>query len=245
MPPQRTTATALTALLVAALAGCQGGGSATTDSRSFDFTADRLVIDSREVGLVVDQGAAGSVRVDRTLTGKAADAGAAALALENGVLRVGVDCGGVTLTCEAEHVVRVPPGVAVEFRGSGSRVRAEGLTGDVTATLTDDATIALAEPSGTLSLDATDSSITVTAATSPSVTAVTAVDGDVSLQFASPPQRVEARSAGGHAAVVLPAGPETYQVDAAGAQPVAHDPASTRTVVAHAGDGRATVTKAG
>ena len=244
MPSQRTTATALTALLVAALAGC-GGGAPKSDSQSFDFTADKLVIDAREVGVVIAQGSAGSIGVDRTLTGKATDDGAATLALENGVLSMGVHCAGVTLTCEADHVVRVPPGVAIELKSSGSRVEAKGLTGDVTATLTEDAAIALVEPSGALSLDAKDSSITVTAAKSPSVTAAVALAGNVSLEFAAAPQRVEARAADGNADVVLPAGPETYRVDAPGAQPVADDPASPRTVTVRAGEGRATVKKAG
>jgi len=244
VPSQRTTATALTALLVAALAGCQGGAP-KTDTQSFDFAGDKLVVDAREVGVVIAQGSAGSIGVDRTLKGKATDDGAATLALDNGVLTMGVHCAGVTLTCEADHVVRVPPGVAIELKSTGSRVEAKGLTGDVTATLTEDAAIALAEPSGALALDAKDSSITVTGAKSPSVTAVVALAGNVTLEFAAAPQRVEARAADGDAAVVLPAGPETYRVDAGGAQPVADDPASSRTVTVRAGEGRATVKKAG
>ncbi len=241
---------ALAASVVGALAAltmltsCDDSKS-TTESKVFDFTGQSLVIDARETALVIDHGASSQITVERTLKGNASEPGKATLALEDGVLKTWVECSGVTFSCEGSHTVHVPPGVAVELKGSGTSVRGDGLSGDLTAELSNDATITLNAPSGALDLQARGGGITVTDAKSPTVNAVVQTDGNVSLGFATAPQSVKATSTGGSAEVALPSGQETYRVDAGALEGLVSDPASGRTVLVQAGEGRATVTKAG
>ncbi|MCS7475280.1 hypothetical protein ACFFQW_29645 [Umezawaea endophytica] len=88
MPSQRTTATTLTG---------------TPETRSFDFTAEKLVIDAR---VVIGRG---SVGVDRTLAGKAVTP-----ALDHGVLPTGPE------TCRvARPVADDPAGTRTVRTGEG------------------------------------------------------------------------------------------------------------------------------
>ncbi|MBP2479350.1 hypothetical protein JOF53_008222 [Crossiella equi] len=229
---------------VAALSACKTAPP-VTDSQSFDFSGQKLVIDTREAGLTLVNGAKGKIGVERTRQGNATDKGAATLALEGGTLKLFVECSGVNLGCEGKHTVSVPPGVDIELRGSGSRVNGRDLAGDLTAQLRNDASIALDGPSGALNINANGGGITLNGVKSKQVTAVAAADGNVTLEFATAPDKVEARSTGGYANVTLPAGPETYRVDAPGKDNLATDPGSARTVTVRSSEGRAKVQKSG
>ncbi|SHE96772.1 hypothetical protein [Streptoalloteichus hindustanus] len=238
-------AVALTAVAVAGLTGCDSKES-RADNRSFDFAGPKLTIDVREAGLRIESGPAGKVAVDRVLSGKATAEGAAQLSMSGTTLTMAVECRGLVTSCGAQHTVRVPQGVAVEIRGSGSSVTAVGLTGSISAELHNDGSLQVEDPTGELNLNSGGGGIIVHRARSSVVTAKASADANVDISFAAPPTRVEVQ-AGGYANVTLPASRETYRIDpptAAGAG-IANNPASQRVVAVRAGEGRASVKLAG
>jgi hypothetical protein len=221
---------------VIAVAGCgdlRAVNETSEDRREFDLSGDRLVIDSDGADLRLVAGTGDAVEVERSLTGKAAVDGNASWSMDGGTLRLSVSCSGFVPDCGGRHVVRVPPGVAVEVTNDAP-VRAVGLGADLTATVTG-AWLRVEDPAGTLRLRAEDN-VDVIGASSAAVTAVSS-DRSVNLAFVSAPTRVEAR-ADGSVEVTLPPGPETYRVAASPGRPTLRsDPASTRKVTVAAGEG--------
>jgi hypothetical protein len=228
-------------VLLTCLTGCDSNAQTFQDDRRFPFGGRSLTIDAHETKLTVLNGSGGEIEVERELRGTAAKDGNASWSLEGETLRLRVDRTGIVLTCESEHRVRVPKGIAVTISGTGTDTRLEGLTGDITATLSHDSALRVVGPAGRLRLRNGGGDITVTEARSSDVRAETSADGTINLTFAAAPRRVEARAVGS-VGITLPAGPETYRVDAAGAD-VPSDPDSDRLIVARALDGRVRVRK--
>jgi hypothetical protein len=248
----RKSAFALVAVAATALlgvSGCKpvdGGGSPTTDSRTFAFAGSRLTIETRESGLRVETGTGKEVEVERSLSGKAGSGGNASWSMEGSTLKLSVNCSGVNVNCSADNVVRVPAGIAVEVKSFGSPVSVVGLAADLTANVADDGSLKVQDPAGALRLSSQGSNITVTGARSTDVTADASADGNVDLGFVTAPNRVQAKSHGGAVKVTLPNGPETYRLDLGGAPTnLTNDPASSRSITALAdADGTVRVQKA-
>jgi hypothetical protein len=240
--------------VVAALVGAAGCSDLAArdeqreDTQSFPFSGPKLTIENSLADLRLVAGTSEAVEVQRSLTGKAATGKNATWSLTDGTLKLTITCSGLVINCGGRHIVKVPPGVAVEVRSDGAPVRAVAIPGDLTIRVTDN-WMRVEDPSGKLRLTGSDANITVTGSRSPEVTAE-ATDGGIDLSFAAAPTRVEARSSTGPVKVTLPAGAETYRVtttsDTGTAKSaVPNDPASPRVVTAVAENGNATVRKAG
>lgn len=227
--------------LLAGLTGCDAG-PAKTESRSFPFSGTLLVIDTRETELRIANGDGADIEVERSLEGDAGDDGDATWALDGDTLKLSVNCSGLVLECASEHTVKVPKGVAIELKSSGSPVRIDALAGDLTATLTNDGSLRASNPAGKLRLKSGGGDIVVTGARSRDVTASTTADANIKLGFAVAPDRVEA-NASGSVEVTLPKGPETYKI-VGSADGLDSDPASKRVITVTAVDGRIRVNKA-
>ena len=242
---RKTSAGAVAALVTVALTGLVGcdSGKTSNDSRSFDFSGPKLTIDIDGPGLnVVPGGSDSSIEVDRTLKGSAD--GNASWSLDNGTLKLAVDCSGIVVTCESKHTVKVPKTTQLVLKGSGSKVEIRGMSGGLTATMRD-APLKIVDPSGDLTLKTVGESTVVTGARSRNVTAEARSDGRVQLSFAAAPERVVAATTEGNLTVQLPGGSETYRIDAPkNSGTVASDRASKRTVDVSSNSGRVRVTKA-
>lgn len=233
------------AVLAVALAAVLAGSAACADigainetrddRRAFPFTGARITIDSHSGELRLVAGKGGSVEVERSLTGKATLDGNASWSLDGGTLRLDVVCSGLVPDCGGQHVVHVPPGVAVKVTSDGGPVRAVGLAADLTAEVSD-SWLRVENPSGTLRLQA-EQNVDVTGARSADLSA-TSTERNVGLAFAGAPSKVVAKAGSGSVAIVLPEGPETYRISGgavkAGNSGLSSDPASKRTVTVSA-----------
>ncbi|GLH98762.1 hypothetical protein [Phytohabitans aurantiacus] len=222
---------------ILAAAGCtdvRAVNDTREDRREFTLTGDRLVIESSGADLRLVAGTGKKLEVERSLTGKATADDNAAWEMDGGTLRLNVTCSGFVPDCGGRHIVHIPSGVAITVT-SDSPVRAVGLDGALTATVTD-AWLRVENPTGALRLTA-EANVDVTGARSADVTA-TSGERNVTLDFAGAPTSVRAK-ANGNVAVTLPGGPETYRVSAAPGKPALRsDPASERSITATAGEGR-------
>ncbi|MFD0884677.1 hypothetical protein ACFQ08_08940 [Streptosporangium algeriense] len=232
------TAAAGAIAVLACLTGCRASNDAPNhEKRDFSFPGSALTIDVRDTVLTVVSGSANNtVQVERSLEGSATNEGNASWSLQGSTLSLHVECSGVVVSCDSEHTVRIPKGVALTVTGSGTPVRLKALGGDTTATLKD-SSLNLSAPAGRLRLRVSGGHLRVTGAASSDVEATTAGDGDVNLSFAAAPRKVEVHAAE-VATIVLPEGPETYRIDGApNAEDLSSDPASDRSVVVRAADG--------
>jgi hypothetical protein len=236
-------ATLVLAVVLAGSAGCtdlQSINETKQDQRRFAMSDGALVVDSAGADLRLVTGTSGTVLVERLLTGKATARGNASWSLAGRTLRLRVTCSGLVPDCGGRHIVHVPPGLPVRV-SNDQPVRAVGVTGDLTAAVTD-SWLRVEEPAGRLRLQATQT-VTVTAATSTDVTA-SSDERPVTLAFRRPPDRVEARATAGAVTITLPKGTETYRVTCRpgparpGSATLRSDPASKRTVVAIAAPAR-------
>lgn len=202
---------AAVAALALATAGCgvRLDAKETRSTRTFTHTGDQLTINSALGGLRVLPGAAGGVRVDRWLRGKAAADGNASWSLENGTLKLGANCTVVFGDCGARYHVRVPPGVRLVIRSADEGVILRDLAQDLDVSST--GPIRAYGTSGALRLRGQDDLIAGDRLRSADVRARTAA-GPIHLSFAAPPSTVELLSGDGRVTARLPAGP--YRVTA-------------------------------
>ncbi|MFC7546499.1 hypothetical protein [Plantactinospora sp. GCM10030261] len=232
--------TALASAVLIAVTGCGDLAAIDEESaagRDFPFTGTALAIENSGAELRLVGGPAGTIGVDRTLTGKATRDGNARWSMDDGTLRLSVTCSGIVPDCGGRYVVHVPPGVAIEVASAGGPVRAVKPGVDLTASVTD-GWLRVEEPGGRLRLRA-DNAVEVTGARSADVVA-RSTEGGVTLSFAAAPRRVEARADIGAVTVTVPDGPETYRLaERAGTGSIPSDPSSARVITAVAGEGRA------
>ena len=228
MPKSRLGPVLLAAVLTcAACTDLSSIDESIQDQRSFPLPGNQLVVDSAGGSVRVVSAEAESVRVDRTLTGKATADGQASWEMDGNRLKLRVTCSGFVPDCSGLYVVHVPAGTAVTVTNDAP-VRVVAPTGALTATVTG-SWLRVENPAGALRLRA-EQSVTVTGATSADVT-VSSDARSVSVAFEHPPEHVDARAVD-TATVTLPPGPETYRVDCGCSAP--NDPAATRTITARA-----------
>jgi hypothetical protein len=145
--------------------------------------------------------------------------------------------------CSVDLVVRVPSSLGARVEGRDGAVTVRGLSGDVSITSVD-GDVTVDDLRGGLSVDLGDGSVLGTGLGGHA--RVSTGDGAATLAFRDPPQSVSLSSGNGDLALVVPDGPETYRVDASTGDgrvdtAVRTDPASTRTLDLHSGDGSITV----
>ncbi|MEV0843927.1 DUF4097 family beta strand repeat-containing protein [Actinocatenispora sera] len=193
------------ALLVAgvALTGCDMNvglsGDSTHSARSFDLSGDAVtVLVDNDVTLV--RGRAGTVQVQRWLTGKARDR--ATWRLHGDELRVTAPCVGVNLNCEAKYQVAVPPGVKVSLSTTYGDVVANGLGNDLNV-VSEHGDLSLTKLSGQIRASTDYGNVTARRLGSGDVMAESD-SGDISLGFADAPTRVAARSSYGNILLTVP-----------------------------------------
>lgn len=218
-----------------ALAGC---GALDAPERHatqvFPHTGGALTIRSSLGGLRIEQGAAGSVRVERWLRGKAGEDGNSSWSLKDGTLRLTANCTMVFGDCGGRYRLQVPPGTKLVVEASDG-VIATGLGQDLDISARD--TIRLQDTSGALRLRS-EGPISGERLRSVVVRARTA-DGSISLGFATRPTVVEAVSTDGRVTATVPDG--TYRVTAKSTDGTVRsqvkDGDSTSTIVARSGSG--------
>lgn len=196
---------AVAALLAAgvALTGCDMNvglsGDSTHSARSFDLTGDALtVVVDNDVTLV--PGRAGTVKVQRWLTGKARDR--ATWRLHGDELRVTAPCVGVNLNCGANYQVAVPPGVKVSLSTGYGDVIANGLSNDLNVVAAH-GDLSLVKLSGQIRASTDYGNVTARQLGSDDVLAESD-SGDISLDFTGAPERVTARSSYGNILLTVP-----------------------------------------
>ncbi|MDK1476998.1 hypothetical protein QNO07_27000 [Streptomyces sp. 549] len=204
--------TTLAAVLSLSSCGAVGDLDAEprSDSRRFDFSGERLIVDSgSNVRLVAGDGP--GLAVSRKLTGQAAEKGNAAWKLAGDTLRLTARCTGMVLNCSSEYTVHVPAGVTLTVRTQGADVTAESLPHRLTVR-TESGRIKLSEGSGDLRLRTRTGRVDVIGSRSADVR-VRSHNADHSLTFSKPPRRLSAHTGIGDIAVTLPKGGTRYRID--------------------------------
>ncbi|WP_214409469.1 DUF4097 family beta strand repeat-containing protein [Sphaerisporangium fuscum] len=233
-------------VLTASGCGAFSADAKRSDSREFAYTAAKLVIEARGTPVRLEPGVAGKIRVERRLTGKAAEQGNAPLTLEGQKLHVGVVCSGIVINCGAEHTIQVPPGVTIEVDGD-DKVNAVRLAQPVKITARDD-NVHTDGMTGPLEI-VTGGDIVARRTGSPQVTA-RSTDGHVSLAFSAAPTKVEAVSRDGAVDLTVPRTAGAYRVttasdDGRATSEIPNDRKATRTLNARSGTGEVRVRWAG
>lgn len=196
---------AVVALLLAggALTGCGMdvglSGKTTHSARSFDVSGDslRVLVDN---DVTVVPGKAGSVRVERWLTGKAASR--ASWQLHGDQLRVTAPCVGVNLNCGARYQVTVPADLPVSLSTEYGEVMVRGLTGGLNVAA-EHGDVRLSRMSGPIRVSTDYGEVTGDQLRSDDVMA-RSDNGDISLKFGAAPTRATARSTYGEISLTVP-----------------------------------------
>jgi hypothetical protein len=166
---------------------------------------------------------------------------------EDGVLKVHGSCPNYGSTwCRVRYTIEVPNTLPVSIRAEGS-IEVTGMAAGVFAS-SDGGTVTVDRVDGDLVLDANDGSITAGAVRSDNVAADT-LSGRISLVFAESPSSVSAQANEGSIEIVLPDSTIAYATDVSTSEGevtdlVDRDLDSSRSIVAHTGQGDVTLTYA-
>ncbi|OKI01182.1 hypothetical protein A6A06_20365 [Streptomyces sp. CB02923] len=182
-----------------------------SEKRDFAYSGTKLSIRAANSSVRLKAGDSdGTVRVQRTLKGKAGDADNSEWSLEGSTLTLRTDCHGISLSCEAAYTVSVPKGAAVEVTSTAGPVSAAGLAQPLELNVKD-ASAEVEKISGKLGMTVSGGNATATDITSGQFSATTA-NGRVKATFAAAPRAVTASAGNGNVNVTLPKGGETYRV---------------------------------
>jgi hypothetical protein len=225
----------------AGLTGCALDAEQVHSARAFPHTGGTLTITSTLGGLKILPGAAGEVRVDRWLRGKAAGDGHSSWTLENGTLRLDANCEMIFGDCGGRYHVRVPPGIRLVIDAGDDGVTLDKITHD--ADVSAEGPIRLYGTTGKLRLAGGDGMIAGNGLRSADVKALTR-SGTINLSFAVPPARLDARSDEGRVTVAVPK--DTYAITAESKEGRERsdlkDAKSPRTIVARSTSGDVRIT---
>ncbi|MFF5768793.1 DUF4097 family beta strand repeat-containing protein [Streptomyces tanashiensis] len=203
------------AILAVAATGCSPDDSTPAnklmESRTFDFSGDSLTVKSDSADLALVAADVKGVRVTRQVNGtKVGGEIESGWHLEGGVLRLSLDCTGLSVNCGAKYTVKVPRDIAITVESNKGLVEATGFTADFSAKADD---MRLSDLSGPhLDLEGRDGTIEGDRISARSVT-VASRNGDNELNFVSAPDIVDMRSQDGDVRLGLPEA--TYAVDTA------------------------------
>ena len=200
----RKVAVAAAALVAGlALAGCGAdiGLSKQTkhSSRSFDVDSDtlRLTVDN---DVTIVPGAAGTVTVERWLTGKAAKH--PTWRRDGDKLTLTAKCVGVSLNCDSRYRVAVPADLSLTLSSQYGAVTVEKLTGGLNVHA-DHGDVQLSAVSGPVRIATGYGDVSVRRTGSDDVL-VDSDSGSIRLAFRAIPKRVTAQSTYGNVSVTVP-----------------------------------------
>ncbi|MFC9861295.1 MULTISPECIES: DUF4097 family beta strand repeat-containing protein [unclassified Streptomyces] len=178
------------AFLALAATGCDPDvdqANATSESKSFGFSGDSLTVKSNSADLHLIASDVDDVEVERRVSGTKfggeIDAG---WQFEGGILTLSVDCGGVSVNCNAKYTVKVPHNVALTAEYGNSDVQLSNLGG------------------AALHLEGRDGTVQGDGISATSVSVVSR-NGDIDLGLTSVPDRVDVQSQDGNVQLGLPA----------------------------------------
>lgn len=189
--------------------------------------------------LTIRPGAEGEVRIRRSSTfGFVAPRVETTLDPATGTVVVRVVCRGLTVECENQVTLLVPPSADVDV--SSDHTEVEGIDGAVSVSNSGGA-VELRRITGTIDARVGGGAIIGEDLSSPEVRA-SAGAGSIELSFSEPPRLVDAQAGAGHVGIHLPRGETTYRVEADGGPgeqrvAVATDPDSGNLIRAKAGAG--------
>ena len=239
------------AILAVAATGCSPDDTTPAnkivESKMFDFSGDSLTVKSDSADLELVAADVKGVRVTRQVSGtKVGGEIESGWHLEGGILRLSLDCTGISVNCGAKYTVKVPRDVAITAENDKGIIKATGFTADFSAKA-GNSDVQLSDLSGAnLDLEGRDGNIKGDRISAESVT-VTSRNGDSNLSFASVPDLVDAQSHDGNIKLDLPeAG---YAVDTAAKKGditvgVTKDDTSGHFVKAHTRNGDIVIGKA-
>lgn len=205
-------ASALAAAATAALLGLSACGSSRTvhNQHVFSFSGRHLVIDDPTSDLRLVSGTGPGIRVQRWLSGTAAQPGHASWALTGNTLRLSIDCTGLVFHCGSSFQVTLPPHVSVTVHSGSGNDTVTGLPGSVVVD-GGSGQVQLRGTSGPVQVSTGSGNITASAIRSPTVHA-TSNEGSVDIGFAAAPRRADVRSSAGNATVRIPVTGHRYHV---------------------------------
>ncbi|WP_422758552.1 DUF4097 family beta strand repeat-containing protein [Paenarthrobacter sp. C1] len=210
---------ALAAILAActislAVTACSSGdefATAPKESKTFDFTGRNLSIEANASELKVVPADIQDIQVERQISGSVnGNAPESEWGLAGNTLTLKTDCAGVSITCKARYLVKVPQNAVISAENTDGSIQASEISTDLTAT-TGKGDIRLNTFSGhKLDLTSDNGNIAGDMISAPSVT-VNSDNGDVQLGFGTVPDNVGVKSDDGNVELALPE--SDYRVD--------------------------------
>ncbi|GES31746.1 hypothetical protein San01_42330 [Streptomyces angustmyceticus] len=202
---------ALAVSLAVSSCGTTADEESRSEKRDFSYAGEKLSIRATNASVRLKAGAAdGTVRVERTLKGKAGDPGNSTWSLDRSTLTLRTDCRGISLSCEGSYTVFVPKGAAVALESTAGPVSAQGLAQPLDLRV-EDASAAVSDVSGKLAMTVSGGNASATGITSKEFSATTS-NGRVNATFGAAPRTVTASAANGNVNVTLPKGDDAYRV---------------------------------
>jgi DUF4097 and DUF4098 domain-containing protein YvlB len=213
---RRRIAIAVGGLVVAAIAITVVGQIVKTKSTTdltFADVISSIEIDSSAGGVTLIDGRNDPLTVKRTteyVVGKPD----VSEKVEDGVLKIKADCGGIKLgSCSANYELRVPVSLRMKVQTSSGRIDVQGVKGDLETT-TSSGDVELAGTYGRILANTETGTIRSADMSSTDVSA-TSESGLIELVFAGSPSKVEVASDSGNVEIELPRGGTSYAIDAA------------------------------
>ncbi|MFE4194744.1 DUF4097 family beta strand repeat-containing protein [Paenarthrobacter sp. NPDC056912] len=210
---------ALPAILAActislAATACSSGdelADAPKDSKTFEFTGTNLSIESNASELELVPADIQDIQVERQVSGSVnGNAPESEWVLAGNTLTLKTGCAGVSISCKARYVVKVPRNAVISAENTDGSIQASEISTDLTAT-TGKGNIRLNNFSGhKLDLTSDNGNIAGDRISAPSVTA-TSDNGEVQLRFGAVPDNVGVKSDDGNVELALPE--SDYRVD--------------------------------
>ncbi|MGK5628250.1 DUF4097 family beta strand repeat-containing protein [Streptomyces sp. URMC 123] len=240
-------ATLGTVAAAALLTGCGGASAddAAAEQRSFPLGGkQRLTIEADNSRLVLQPADVKDVEVTRRVDGWAVFGSGPEprWTMTDGTLKLELECSGLITDCEAEHVVKVPRGVALSVRDGNGDVTADGFDTALEVD-TSNGGVTVRNVTGPLRLSTENGEIKGTGLGSRQVTAVTS-NGGQRLAFTTAPDRLEATSDNGDVDVELPRATYKVRAEADNGEArvdVPRDDTSAHTVTARTSNGGITL----
>ncbi|MER5971380.1 DUF4097 family beta strand repeat-containing protein [Streptomyces sp. NPDC002055] len=202
-------------LLAVAATGCGSADAAddkTPERRDFALRGHALTVVAENTDVELVPADVEKIEVTRWFNGWTAVGGGVEKywRMQDGELRIGVDCDGLINNCDTRHVIKVPRAAAVTVKGDNGDLTAKGFGTPLTLA-SDNGTVRVRDSRGRLDLSSDNGGVSATGIGARRVSAQSD-NGDVRLAFARVPDRVETGTDNGGTDVALPRA--RYRVEA-------------------------------
>ncbi|OON72934.1 DUF4097 family beta strand repeat-containing protein [Streptomyces tsukubensis] len=201
------------ALACVALTACgpTGESSVKKESTSYTYKGEKLTIRAGNSDVLLRSADDGdTVRVNRTLEGKAGDDDNSRWSLTGSTLSLETHCNGISTSCAARYTVTLPKNIAVHLVSSNGKVRSTGLAQEQEIE-SSNAPVTVEGASGKARLTVRGGNAEATGIASGEFSAETR-DGRLKVVFAKPPRKVSTVTVNGNANVTLPPGSDRYRI---------------------------------